>query len=110
MTAFAGLSRPHLSALLRPMPTSVNPLAMKRTSRTLFTQPQRTVSVRRMGQRRIDPTEQGAASGEAKKDSLWQSWLNLDPSTRLAFGITLAGEHAWFLRENVAQLAVLRTQ
>lgn len=31
-----------------------------------------------------------------KGDTLWQSWLNLTPTTRLLYGITVAGETYYF--------------
>lgn len=65
-----------------PRALSITPRA-----RSLFTQPQKTVSVRRTGPR---PDDQGTTNG--KKDTLWQSWLNLRPSVRLVYGITVAGK------------------
>ena len=64
-------------------------LHVSSSSKALFPQAPRTVAVRREGPR-YEELEPGFKEG--KKDTLWQSWLNLAPTTRMIYGISVAGE------------------
>jgi hypothetical protein len=94
-TRFASTSRTTLQSVsMRPRIQRVKVqsyIGLEETwSRSFFLPAkQRTVDVRREGIR-LEEFDHNVKGGQ--KATLWQSWLNLSPSTRMTYGICLAGE------------------